>query len=145
MAGLLAHATVGDTLGVASARTTTVPTTASTEIVAQQGQPPPVRPGRGEGQGERPQLTDDQRQEMQHQREAAEQQYIDSLAKNLGVSSDTLKSALEQTRKDMQAQRVTEIQQPVADGKLTQERGRPDDPADAGRPRRAGRHARPRL
>ena len=98
-----------------------MPTTASTEIVAQQGQPPPARPGRGEGQGERPQLTDAQRQEMQQQREAAEQQYIDSLAKNLGVSSDMLKSALEQTRKDMQAQRVTEIQQAVADGKLTQE------------------------
>ena len=32
-----------------------------------------------------------------------------------------LQSALEQTQKDMQAQRVTEIQQAVTDGKLTQE------------------------
>jgi hypothetical protein len=120
-AGLIALATVGGTLGVASAQTDTVPTTADTEIVAQQEQQPPARPGRGEGQGERPQLTDAQRQQMQQQRQAAEQKYIDALAKNLGVSPDTLKSALAQTRTDMQAQRVTEIQQAVADGKLTQE------------------------
>jgi hypothetical protein len=120
-AGLLALATVGGTLGVASAQTAAVPTTTGPEIVAQQEQQPPQRPGRGAGQGERPQLTDEQRQQMQQQRAAAEQKYIDALAKNLGVSSDTLKSAMDQTRQDMQAERITQIQQAVTDGKLTQE------------------------
>jgi hypothetical protein len=121
-AGLLALATVGGTLGVASAQTATTQPSAGTEVVAQAQQPqPPQRPGRGEGNSERPQLTDEQRQQMQQQRAQAEQKYIDALAKNLGVSSETVKSALEQTQKDMQAQRVTEIQQAVTDGKLTQE------------------------
>lgn len=116
-AGLLALAIVGGTLGVVSAQAAT-----GTEFVAQQAPtaspvPKPERPARGE----RPQLTDEQRQQMQQQHEQAHQKYIDTLAKNLGVSSDTVKAAFEQTHKDMQAQRVTEIQQAVTDGKLTQE------------------------
>lgn len=120
-AGLLALATVGGTLGIASAHGATVPTSGA-ELVTQQAPtaspvPKPERPARGE----RPQLTDEQRQQMQQRHEQAQQKYIDALAKNLGVSSDAVKAALEQTRKDMQAQRITEIQQAVTDGKLTQE------------------------
>ena len=66
--------------------------------------------------------TDEQRQQMEQQRQAAEQKYIDLLAKNLGLDSATVKSALEQTQKDLQAQRVADIQQAVTDGKLTQDR-----------------------
>jgi hypothetical protein len=120
VAGVLALTTVGATLGVAGAQA--LPTTAADIVMQQQPGNQPGRPGRGEGNGEqRPQLSDEQRQEMQQQREAAQQQYIDALAKNLGLDSSTVKAALEQTQKDMQAQRITEIQQAVADGKLTQE------------------------
>jgi hypothetical protein len=130
-AGLLALATVGATLGVASAQQlpTTDPAFApgpdTPVLVAQApGEPgQPGRPGRGEGdgQGQRPRLTDEQRQQMEQQRQAAEQRYIDLLAKNLGMDSATVKSALEQTQKDLQAQRISDIQQAVTDGKLTQD------------------------
>jgi hypothetical protein len=133
-AGLLALATVGATLGAASAQQLSTidpgiaPGPDTPALVAQgTGQPrqpgQPGRPGRGEGdgQGQRPQLTDEQRQQLEQQRQAAEQRYIDLLAKNLGLDSATVKSALEQTQKDLQAQRVSDIQQAVTDGKLTQD------------------------
>jgi hypothetical protein len=134
-AGLLAIATVGATLGVASAqqapgaRPDQAPILADgkdgAEQVAQMPPPPgqPGRPGRGEGDGngQRPPLTDEQRQEMQQRREAAEQRYVDLLAKNLNLDSATVKAALDQTQKDLQAARITEIQQAVTDGKLTQD------------------------
>ena len=120
VAGVLALTTIGGTLGVASAQA--LPAAESSIIAQQQPTGQPGRPGRAEGNGEqRPQLTDEQRQQMQQQREAAEQKYIDTLAKNLGLDSSTVKAALEQTQKDMQAQRISEIQQAVTDGKLTQE------------------------
>ena len=115
-AGLIALATVGATLGVASAQT--APVTTGVERLAQQ---PAEKPGRPGNPGERPQLTDEQRQQMEQHRAAMEQQYIDALAKNLNLDPATVKAALEQTHKDMQAARITEIQQAVADGKLTQE------------------------
>jgi hypothetical protein len=122
-AGLLALATVGATLGVASAQQATTPPGAATERVAQDQQPPnqPGRPGRGGPDGQRPQITDEQRQQMEQRRAQAEQQYIDLLAKNLNMDSATVRSALEQTQKDLRAQRITEIQQAVTDGRLTQE------------------------
>jgi len=120
VAGALALTTIGGTLGVVNAQS--APSTATSIVTQQQPTGQPGRPGRGEGAGEqRPQLTEEQRQQMEQQREAAQQRYIDALAKNLGLDSSTVKAALEQTQKDMQAQRVTEIQQAVADGKLTQE------------------------
>jgi hypothetical protein len=131
-AGLLAIATVGATLGVASAQQAPgagpdlAPVTASApadfEQVAQMPGPP-GRPGRGEGDGngEHPQLTDEQRQQMEQRRAEAEQRYVDLLAKNLNLDPSTVKAALEQTQKDLQAARITEIQQAVTDGKLTQD------------------------
>jgi Spy/CpxP family protein refolding chaperone len=123
VAGALALTTIGATLGVAGAQALPAGTT---DYAVQQQQPggpgQPGRPGRGEGNGEqRPQLTEEQRQQFEQQREAAQQRYIDALAKNLGLDSSTVKAALEQTQKDMQAARISEIQQAVADGKLTQE------------------------
>jgi hypothetical protein len=120
VAGLLAVTTVGATLGVVSAQQAP-----STEQVAQQpgqpGQPgDPGRPGRGP-EGQRPQLTDEQREQMEQRRAEAEQRYVDLLAKNLSLDSATVKAALEQTQKDLQAQRVADIQQAVTDGKLTQD------------------------
>ena len=53
--------------------------------------------------------------------EAAQQRYIEALAKNLGLDPSTVKAALEQTQKDMRAARISEIKQAVTDGKLTQE------------------------
>jgi parvulin-like peptidyl-prolyl isomerase len=133
-AGLLAIATVGATLGVASAQQASssgpdiAPVVADgpagAEQVAQMPPPPgqPGRPGRGgDGNGERPQLTDEQRQEMQQRRAEAEQRYVDLLAKNLNLDPATVKAALDQTQKDLQAARVSEIQQAVTDGKLTQD------------------------
>jgi hypothetical protein len=123
VAGVLALTTIGGTLGVVSAQALpTSATGAPTHLQQGNGQPgQPGRPGRGEGNGERPQMTDEQRQQMEQQRADAQQKYIDALAKNLGIDSGTVRSALEQTQKDMQAQRVTEVQQAVTDGKLTQE------------------------
>ena len=122
-AGLLALATVGATLGIASAQQ--APTTDQVGVVQQQpGPDQPGRPGRGgdgDGQGQRPQLTDEQRQQFEQRRAEAEQRYVDLLAKNLNLDSATVKAALEQTQKDLQAARITEIQQAVTDGKLTQE------------------------
>jgi hypothetical protein len=130
-AGLLAITTVGATLGVASAQQAPASVSAfatspgGQEQVAQQpGQPgQPGRPGRGEGdgQGQRPRLTDEQRQEMEQRRQEAEQKYIDALAKNLGLDPSVVKAALEQTQQDMQADRINEIKQAVTDGKLTQD------------------------
>jgi anti-sigma28 factor (negative regulator of flagellin synthesis) len=124
-AGLLAIATVGATLGVASAQQATAPTSAATERIAQEQQPnQPGRPGRG-GPGQdgaqRPHPTDAQRQEMEQRRAQAEQQYIDLLAKNLNMDSSTIRTALEQTRQDLRTARIAEIKQAVTDGKLTQE------------------------
>ncbi|MCC7371436.1 MAG: hypothetical protein IT306_23660 [Chloroflexi bacterium] len=125
LAGALALTTIGATLGVAGAQGLPV---SGPDHAIQQGYPggpnQPGRPGRGEGNGsgeQRPQLTDEQRQQMEQQREAAQQRYIDALAKNLGMDSSTVKAALEQTQKDMQAARIAEIKQAVTDGKLTQE------------------------
>jgi hypothetical protein len=134
-AGLLVVAIAGSTLGVASAQQApgSGPDIAPVAVNGPDGaeqvaqMPPPDgqtgRPGRGEGDGngQRPQLTDEQRQEMQQRREQAEQQYIDLLAKNLNLAPATVKAALDQTQKDLQASRITEIQQAVTDGKLTQE------------------------
>jgi anti-sigma28 factor (negative regulator of flagellin synthesis) len=111
-AGLLAIATVGATLGVAGAQQ--LP---GTERVAQQ---PAEKPGRP-GPGERPQLTEEQRQQMEQRRQQAQQRYIDALARNLNLDPNTVKAALEQTHKDMQAARIAEIRQAVTDGRLTQE------------------------
>ncbi|MGE3910660.1 MAG: hypothetical protein AB7K36_14960 [Chloroflexota bacterium] len=124
VAGVLALTTVGATLGVAGAQALPASQTAIT--AQQQTGEQPGRPGRGPGNGpgageQRPQLTDEQRQQMEQRREEAQQRYIDALAKNLGLDSSTVKAALEQTQKDMQAQRISEIQQAVTDGKLTQE------------------------
>jgi len=130
-AGLLALTAVGATLGVASAQQAPASVSAFatspggqeqvTQFPGQPGQP--GRPGRGEGdgQGQRPQLTDEQRQEMEQRRQEAEQKYIDSLAKNLGLDPSVVKAALEQTQKDMQADRINEINQAVTDGKLSQD------------------------
>ena len=116
-AGLLAIVTVGATLSVASAQQ--APTFPSTERVAQQ---PAEKPGRPPGPpGERPQLTEEQRQQMEQRREEAQQRFIDALAKNLNMDSATVKAALEQTHKDMQAARINEINQAVTDGMLTRE------------------------
>lgn len=116
-AGLLAIATVGATLGVASAQQ--APSSPSTERVAQQ---PAEKPGRPPGgPGERPRLTEEQRQEMEQRREQAQQRYVEALAKNLNLDPSTVKAALEQTHKDMQAVRINEINQAVTDGKLTRE------------------------
>jgi anti-sigma28 factor (negative regulator of flagellin synthesis) len=129
-AGLLAIATVGATLGVASAQQAPISPSADTPAIAvgqdgterfaQQPAEKPGQPGRP-GNGERPQLTDEQRQQMEQQREQAQQRYIDLLAKNLNLDSATVKAALEQTQKDLQAARIAEIKQAVTDGKLTQE------------------------
>jgi anti-sigma28 factor (negative regulator of flagellin synthesis) len=128
-AGLLAISAISATLGAASAQQAPAadPTFArslgSQEQVAQFPQPPgqPGRPGRGDDGGNRPQLTDEQRQEMEQRRQEAEQRYVDQLAKNLGLDSATVKAALEQTQQDMQNDRVNEIKQAVSDGKLSQE------------------------
>jgi anti-sigma28 factor (negative regulator of flagellin synthesis) len=129
-AGLLAVATVGATLGIASAQQApTAPTDGAPAVgfergagrFAQTPSTPPNSPGRPDGRGERPQLTDEQRQQMEQRRAEMEQKYIDALAKNLNLDSATVKAALEQTRQDMQAARVDEIKQAVTDGKLTQE------------------------
>jgi hypothetical protein len=88
------------------------------------GQPgePGQRPGgQGDQNGQRQRPTDEQIQQMQQQREQMQQQFIDALAKNLNMDPATVKAALEQTQQDMQAARVTEIQQAVQDGKLTQD------------------------
>jgi hypothetical protein len=115
-AGLLAIATAGATLGMASAQ---APSFTAAEHVAQQ---PAEKPGRPPGgPGERPQLTDEQRQQMEQRRQEMEQQYIDALAKNLNMDPATVKAALEQTQRDMQAARINEINQAVTDGKLTRE------------------------
>jgi hypothetical protein len=83
---------------------------------------PGQRPGRGGDQdGQRQQPTAEQIQQFQQQRDQMQQAYIDDLAKNLNLDSATVKAAIEQTQKDMQAARVTEIQQAVTDGKLTQD------------------------
>jgi hypothetical protein len=66
-------------------------------------------------------LTDEQRQQMEQRHQEMEQQFIDALAKNLNMDASTVKAALEQTHKDMQAARIEEIKQAVTDGKLTQE------------------------
>jgi anti-sigma28 factor (negative regulator of flagellin synthesis) len=122
-AGLLALATVGATLGIASAQQ--APATDQVGVIRQQpGPDQPGRPGRGgdgDGQGQRPQLTDEQRQQFEQRRAEAEQRYVDMLAKNLNLDSATVKAALEQTQKDLQAQRIADIRQAVTDGKLTQD------------------------
>ena len=82
---------------------------------------PGQRPGPGDQNGERQQPTQEQIQQMQQQREQMQQQFVDALAKNLNLDSATVKAALEQTQKDMQAARISEIQQAVQDGKLTQD------------------------
>jgi anti-sigma28 factor (negative regulator of flagellin synthesis) len=130
-AGLLAIATVGATLGIASAQQAPLSPADGAPSVgvdhggggrfAQTPSSPPNGPGRPGGPGERPQLTDEQRQQMEQHRAEMEQKYVDALAKNLNLDSSTVKAALEQTRKDMQAARVNEIKQAVTDGKLTQE------------------------
>jgi anti-sigma28 factor (negative regulator of flagellin synthesis) len=58
---------------------------------------------------------------MEQHRAAAEQRYIDLLAKNLNLDASTVKAGLEQTQKDLRADRVNEIKQAVTDGKLSQE------------------------
>jgi hypothetical protein len=130
-AGLLAVATVGATLGIASAQQVPTAPTDSTPAAgierhgggrfAQTPSTPPNGPGRPDGRGERPQLTDEQRQQMEQRRAEMEQKYIDALAKNLNLDAATVKAALDQTQKDMQAARIDEIKQAVTDGKLTQE------------------------
>lgn len=88
----------------------------------QQAHQPAQRPGRGDGPGtgERPQLTDEQRQQFEQRRQEAEQRFVDALARNLGIAPETVKAALAQTHQDLQAQRISEIQQAVTDGRLTQ-------------------------
>ncbi len=133
-AGLVAIATAGATLGVASAQQAPISPSADVPAVAvdqdgagrlaQQPPPPPGRPGHPGGPGgpgERPPLTDEQRQEMEQRRQEAERRYVEALAKNLNLDPSTVKAALEQTHKDMQAARVEEVKKAVADGKLTQE------------------------
>lgn len=115
MIGLAATTLVGASLGVASAQTVQQ----DGKPVIYQNQPQP-KPGRGDD-GQRPQISDEQRQEMQQRREAQEQHYVDLLAGHLGVSSDTLKAALKATQDDLRAERINEINKAVADGKLTQE------------------------
>ena len=128
-AGLLAITTVGATLSVASAQQ--APTwhpgfsanADGSEQVAQLPQPgQPGRPGRGgDGDGQRPQLTDDQRQQFEQRRQEAEQHYIDLLSKNLNMDPAAVKAALDQTQQDLQAERVDDINQAVADGKISQD------------------------
>ena len=130
-AGLLAIATVGATLGIASAQQAPISPTDGAPAsgferhgggrFAQTPSTPPNGPGRPDGRGERPQLTDEQRQQMEQRRAEMEQKYVDALAKNLNLDAATVKAALEQTQKDMQAARIDEIKQAVTDGKLTQE------------------------
>ena len=123
---------LGASVGVAAAQQSTPPdqagwTTPAGQHRVWQGngdQGPGQRPGRdgqGDQNGQRQQPTQEQIQQMQQQREQMQQQYIDALAKNLNLDSSTVKAALEQTQKDMQAARVSEIQQAVQDGKLTQD------------------------
>jgi len=135
MAALVAAGLVGATVGVVAAQQAQPGDQGHRPIVSQvqdpgQLQPPPPpgsRPGRGgpDGQGDqngqRPQPTAEQQQEMQQRREQMEQEYINLLAKNLNLDPSTVKAALDQTRQDMQAARITEIQQAVQDGKLTQD------------------------
>src|SRR4051794_24555433 len=109
---------LGASVGVAAAQQNTPPDqagwTAPTgqQQIAQTPGQPGQRPGRGGDQnGERPQPSQEQIQQMQQQRDAMQQQFIDALAKNLNLDSATVKAALDQTQKDMQAARVTEIQQ----------------------------------
>jgi hypothetical protein len=116
-AGLLAVATAGATLGVASAQQAPI-FPSGVEQVAQQ---PAEKPGRPGNPGERPQLTDEQRQQMQQRHEQAQQRFVEALAKNLNLDPSTVKAALEQTHKDMQALRIDEINQAVTDGRLTRE------------------------
>ena len=66
-------------------------------------------------------MTDEKRQQMEQRHQEAEKRYIEALAKNLNMDPATVKAALEQTQKDMQAARIAEIKQAVTDGKLTQE------------------------
>jgi hypothetical protein len=127
-AGLLAITAISTTLGVASAQQAPSAGLAfagspvGQEQVAQMPQSPgPGRGGRGDDGGNRPQLTDEQRQQMEQQRQAAEQTYIDDLAKNLGLDPATVKAALEQTQQDLQADRINEIKQAVTDGKMSQD------------------------
>ncbi len=118
VAGVLALTTVGSTLGIAAAQQ--APTFDAgpdgAGLVAQQPQPPerPQPP-------QRPQPTEEQRQQAEQRRQEAEQRYVSLLAKHLSLDESTVKSALEQTQKDLQAARITEIQQAVSEGKLTQE------------------------
>lgn len=114
---------IGASVGVAAAQESSPPDQAAwtapadqNQVSQQPGQPgqPGQRPGPGDQNGQRPQPTQEQIQQMQ-------QQFIDALAKNLNLDSATVKAALDQTQKDMQAARVSEIQQAVQDGKLTQE------------------------
>jgi hypothetical protein len=134
-AGLLAIATAGAMFGVASAQQAPISPSVDAPVIAdgradaerfaqQQPPPPPNGPGRPDGPGgpgQRPQLTDEQRQELEQRRQEAEKRYIEALAKNLNLDPATVKAALEQTHKDMQAARIEEIKQAVKDGKLTQE------------------------
>jgi len=119
---------LGASVGVAAAQQGTPPDQAGwtgpagQNQVGQMPQPGPgQRPGQGDQNGERQQPTQEQIQQMQQQRDAMQQQFVDALAKNLNLDSATVKAALEQTQKDMQAARITEIQQAVQDGKLTQD------------------------
>jgi integrin beta 8 len=121
---------LGASVGVAAAQQGTPPDQAGWTTPAGQnqigqvpGQPgqPGQRPGPGDQNGERQRPTDEQIQQMQQQREAMQQQFIDALAKNLNLDPATVKTALDQTQKDMQAARIAEIQQAVQDGKLTQD------------------------
>jgi hypothetical protein len=125
----VAASILGASVGVAAAQQAPTDQAGWTAPADQQtvgqipGQPGPgQRPGRGgDGEGQRQQPTQEQIQQFQQQREQMEQQYIDALAKNLNMDPATVKAALDQTQKDMQAARITDIQQAVTDGKLTQD------------------------
>jgi hypothetical protein len=80
--------------------------------------PAPGGPGVGAPQGPgggMPQASPEQQMEQE------QQQYIMMLAKNLNMDPEVVKAALAQTQTDMQTMRITQIQQSVTDGTMTQE------------------------
>ena len=63
--------------------------------------------------------------ERQERREARQQEFLDALADELGISVEELEEAFENVRAEMREQRLAELRerldQKVADGELTQE------------------------
>jgi hypothetical protein len=121
LAGIASVALAGASLGVASAQQQSGVAANPNAVYQQTPQGPGGRPGPNDPNGNRQPPSAEQIQQMQHRREQEEQAYVNALAKNLNLDPSTVKSALDQTRKDMQAQRISDIQQAVTDGKLSQD------------------------